>query len=110
MAFLVYREQYMNPGDSDIPVWIIMGVSAYLLAPWSSTTAGGKCPWPFLRLASSRWPLRRVAHVRGNPTWRVGNAYASVPMYLACMIISGRNRAWLRSSLGFARDWPKFVA
>ncbi len=33
----------------------------------------------------------------GNPIWRVGNAHASVPMYLACMVIWGRNESLAES-------------
>lgn len=93
MGWLLYGATHYNIGDWDIGVSIVMGVLAYLLAPWSMhvilNAARYRPKWWWLHITLALAAGVFVADtcymtyhlIAGNPTYRDANFRASIALY-----------------------------
>ncbi|MBS0577108.1 MAG: hypothetical protein JSS45_11925 [Proteobacteria bacterium] len=93
MGWLLYGATHYNIGDWDIGVSIVMGVLAYLLAPWSMyvilNAIRYRPKWWWAHMAAALAAGIFVADtsymayhlIAGNPTYRDANFPASISLY-----------------------------
>ena len=115
IALLLIGSVYMNPGDWDFGVSIVMALGAYFFAPITVrtllrlfkrpsvetlfyATIGLALAW--VVVDGSYWAYHAMV---GNPYWRVGNALASPLLYLVCGIIWARNESLAEMVRGVLR-------
>ena len=96
MGWLFYGALFYGIGDWDIGVSVLMGVLAYLLAPWSVLVIGSA-----LRYKPRRWPWHIALAIgasifvadgsymlyhtlMSNPIYREANFPASLSLYFLC--------------------------
>jgi hypothetical protein len=93
MALLLYGALNFNIGDWDVGVTLLMGTLTYVFAPWSVLVIGSAVRyrprgwWAHVALSIIVAVLIvdtayiTYSHIVGNRTDRLGNFYASMPLY-----------------------------